>query len=802
MKTIQKLSFVFTILSFLATNSYCQNYNSITQNVDTLNGGALGGIYLISPNAISLATIGNTTISYCAASSYGQGKAIAVGHDGFLVDGQNYFDNYTFIINSMKWLNSSKKSILIKNGFANANNMTTVISILKAEGYTIKSTSNKIQSSDLDGIGIVLFGNDWNNGESYSESEVSAIKNFAEEGGGVFIAGLGWSYGNSMDVYSMNNIAEIFGLKFSKDCIPVDFVTSIYPATKDLTVFGSIKNIKNITATYASNLISILQNDESVKKTYSNSNSFLRNSLEYLELDNPLRDTIYNFYTQLINNYPILKKGQAYNTTNETAFIYNRELIQVNLQNSIELTPDVINEIGNTLGLSGRYLEIWNKYQMLLVDNSKLDEPQLKFTLEILDAIPSELQNLGRISFSDYLGNTNKIDLKWFSDNSVNSFSHLIGTAPENQFPNDVSAGVTSIFCSALAHEINHNVDSYYINGNTELSKRKAQLILQAGTNSANYCRGASPNTYDDFFKNNPIEFFASLSNQWFTDSKKVLELGLVRFNKNYKEPINQFLFYADVYSLGSDSTIFYTNDINANFSFKKIPIERDGLNHINKIIVDNSTYNFVLDNLGNVLDYSIDVAIDDTTTYFVSSPEFAAISPKIVLENMNKFTSQTGGDSIVNHYLKFVYDPTFFTDTTFISLTDTTYFTVTDTTFVTVMDTTFVTVSDTVSISVTDTLIIDVTLTGINSQYNTNTIKIYPNPAHSFIIINTGNYDEMSDYTIRIQNLLGQQVYKTLTNKPEFQIDINDFGGYGTYIVQVLDNLNRSVANRKIILK
>lgn len=801
MKTIQKLSFVFTILSFLATNSYCQNYNAIIQNVDTLNGGALGGIYLISPNAISLATIGNTTISYCAASSYGQGKAIAVGHDGFLVDGQKYSDNYTFIVNSMKWLNSSKKSILIKNGFANANNMTTVISMLKAEGYTIKSTSSKIQLSDLTDIGVVLFGNDWNNGESYSESEISTIKNFAEDGGGVFIAGLGWSYGNSMDVYSMNNIAEFFGLKFSKDCIGVEFVTNIYPETEDLTIAGAIKNIKNIMVTYASNLISTLQNDESVKKTYSNSNSFLRYPLEYLELDNPLRDTIYNFYTQLINSYPILKKGKAYNTTNETAFIYNRERIHANLQNSIELTPDVIDEIGKTLGLSGRYLEIWNKYQMLLVDNSKLDEPQLKFTLEILDAIPSELHDLGRISFSDYLGNTNQIDCNG-TYNSVNTFSFIIGTYIENQFPNDISAGNTSIFCSAIAHEINHNVDSYYINGDTVLSNRKAKLILQAGTNSSNYCRGESPNKENDFFKNNPQEFFASLSNQWFTDSKKVLELGLVRFNKNYKEPINQFLFYADVYSLGSDSTIFYANDINANFSFKKVPIERDGLNHINKIIVDNSTYNFVLDNLGNVLDYSIDVAICDTTTYFVSSPEFAAISPKIVLENMNKFTSQTGGDSIVNHYLKFVYDPTFFTDTTFISLTDTTYLTVTDTTFVTVMDTTFVTVSDTVSISVTDTLIIDVTLTGINSQNNTNTIKIYPNPAHSFIIINTGNYDEMSDYTIRVQNLLGQQVYKTLTNKPEFQIDINDFGGYGTYIVQVLDNLNRSVANRKIILK
>lgn len=208
------------------------NYNSeITKGVNILTGGSLGGIYLINSNAISLVTIDNTSICYCATSSYSQGKVIAVGHDNFLVNGQKNCDNYIFIVNSMKWLNSNKKSILIKNGFANANNMTTIISMLESEGYTITSTNTKIESSDLKDIGIVLFGNDWNNGRPYSDSEINTIQNFAEDGGGVFIAGLGWSYWEynvkNMELYSMNNIANIFGLQFSKDCITVEFVTNI-----------------------------------------------------------------------------------------------------------------------------------------------------------------------------------------------------------------------------------------------------------------------------------------------------------------------------------------------------------------------------------------------------------------------------------------------------------------------------------------------------------------------------------------------------------------------------------------------
>ena len=49
----------------------------------------------------------------------------------------------------------------------------------------------------------------------------------------------------------------------------------------------------------------------------------------------------------------------------------------------------------------------------------------------------------------------------------------------------------------------------------------------------------------------------AQISNQWFADSKKVPELGIVRFNNNFKEPINQFIYFADIYCLAGDSSIF-----------------------------------------------------------------------------------------------------------------------------------------------------------------------------------------------------------------------------------------------------
>jgi hypothetical protein len=121
-----------------------------------------------------------------------------------------------------------------------------------------------------------------------------------------------------------------------------------------------------------------------------------------------------------------------------------------------------------------------------------------------------------------------------------------------------------------------------------------------------NYLRNGNTTGLLDFFVNAPQEFFASISNQWFTNSEKVLELGLVRYDKKYFEPLNQFLFYTDVYSLESDSTIFYSNDINGNISSKKIPITRDIKGHVNSIKINNKIYNFVLDSYGNVTGYSV----------------------------------------------------------------------------------------------------------------------------------------------------------------------------------------------------
>lgn len=131
----------------------------------------------------------------------------------------------------------------------------------------------------------------------------------------------------------------------------------------------------------------------------------------------------------------------------------------------------------------------------------------------------------------------------------------------------------------------------------------------------------------------------------------------------------------------------------------------------------------------------------------------------------------------------------------------DTCYFTVYDTIVTEVFDTTFVTVYDT--IAVTDTLIIDVTITGITPPDDRNTLLVYPNPTNDVIYINTGsNYQNMTDYTLKIVNTLGQTVFENFIDNQLFTVDVNTFGETGLYYVYIIDNNSQIIDIRKIILE
>ena len=124
-------------------------------------------------------------------------------------------------------------------------------------------------------------------------------------------------------------------------------------------------------------------------------------------------------------------------------------------------------------------------------------------------------------------------------------------------------------------------------------------------------------------------------------------------------------------------------------------------------------------------------------------------------------------------------------------------------TTNVTIYDTitTNITTYDTLLVSVTDTLFINTSL-GLPAPNNTNTIQVYPNPANDHITIDNGNFALMSNYTLKIENSLGQQVFSSLVNQQQFYVDLNGWSGNGVYFLKLINPQNNIVTVRKIVLQ
>ncbi|MBK6362500.1 MAG: T9SS type A sorting domain-containing protein [Saprospiraceae bacterium] len=141
--------------------------------------------------------------------------------------------------------------------------------------------------------------------------------------------------------------------------------------------------------------------------------------------------------------------------------------------------------------------------------------------------------------------------------------------------------------------------------------------------------------------------------------------------------------------------------------------------------------------------------------------------------------------------------DPTI-KDTCYVIIYDTIY--VVDTLVVNVYDTIITTITE--SISVTDTLIINLNIPDSSHDPVLNRIIVYPNPASSHMYIDFGNHTLMQNYTCQILNALGQPVFFTTVDQKLYYLDLNTWGGKGTYFIKIINDFGPTVETKKIILQ
>ena len=104
-------------------------------------------------------------------------------------------------------------------------------------------------------------------------------------------------------------------------------------------------------------------------------------------------------------------------------------------------------------------------------------------------------------------------------------------------------------------------------------------------------------------------------------------------------------------------------------------------------------------------------------------------------------------------------------------------------------------------TLTINDTLTIRLNLgSGVN-EVSFSTIKVYPNPTSSYIIMDFGNINLFKNYSVLIQNTNGQKVHEAIITAEKTTIDISKWGGKGLYFLNILDDKDNIVQTRKIVL-
>jgi hypothetical protein len=83
-----------------------------------------------------------------------------------------------------------------------------------------------------------------------------------------------------------------------------------------------------------------------------------------------------------------------------------------------------------------------------------------------------------------------------------------------------------------------------------------------------------------------------------------------------------------------------------------------------------------------------------------------------------------------------------------------------------------------------------------------TSSVNIYPNPANDHITIDCGNLANVSGWSIKITNMLGQEVFNQPMNTQQYIVPLNSWTGQGMYFVKIINAQNEVVNTKKIILQ
>jgi len=137
--------------------------------------------------------------------------------------------------------------------------------------------------------------------------------------------------------------------------------------------------------------------------------------------------------------------------------------------------------------LTGRYREIFEGWDIVLLDNVVLDAGQRDFVFQYLQSVPADLHDVKTISLIYNFGKPPIPEWENYHEwlaGANRHHQHQCDTARPSHWesvPDDVAPAYSCVFIGVLAHELNHVVNGHTIEASERLRGRQQQLISDAG---------------------------------------------------------------------------------------------------------------------------------------------------------------------------------------------------------------------------------------------------------------------------------------------------------------------------------
>lgn len=279
------------------------------------------------------------------------------------------------------------------------------------------------------------------------------------------------------------------------------------------------------------------------------------------------------------------------------------------------------------LGESEAHARLLVDLGVVFVDNGRASEAQLAAMHALLSAMPAQVWDVEVIGVADWVGpGAREPGVKGRS--GVNIFAMDLGVRENSFGPDAPRRGVTDVYLICLAHEVAHNMlDTVGQRRRPDLYRRKFLGLQRAAGDAvvfhADVTRGydraatrarfeeldlwdGADDTWDaawtryfhegrrfdrshvrgnvEFFLKAPQEAFATLANQWFTDSELMVEFAKVRHDAGFPACADQMLLIAEYLSDGGREVPAYRLAPGGAFEASAMDVRRDPSGRIREL--------------------------------------------------------------------------------------------------------------------------------------------------------------------------------------------------------------------------